>query len=445
MESFHAVITETGARDLMQSEMAKITHGLCGKPVINWVLDAVREAGADEITVITDQDIEQIAACVSENVTLQSSNDGKETNIFIKAAHFLECKKGVCLFSCADNPLITAATISHIVEDHRINKRAVTILSCEGMMPDACCNNSDDVSPEICEQRFSIEANEPGIFCIDIDWLKAAAENNSCGTIQGIISYISGNGGVVGTLAPYCSEELFRVNDRVELSLAHDILNRRIINRHMMNGVTFLKPGSCIIEYGVTIGRDTIIYPGTILEGNTSVGTNCTIGPDSTLRNTVTGNHVNIINSVVIDSSVGDNTKVGPFAYLRPGSMVGRNVKIGDFVEIKKSSIGDDTKISHLTYVGDAEIGRNVNLGCGVVVVNYDGQKKHKTIVGDNSFIGCNVNLVSPVEVKQNAFIAAGSTITEEVPEYSLAIARSRQSIIKDWVLRKGRLRETKT
>ena len=135
---------------------------------------------------------------------------------------------------------------------------------------------------------------------------------------------------------------------------------------------------------------------------------------------------------------------MGPFAYLRPGSQVGKNVKIGDFVEIKNSVVGDDTKISHLTYVGDAEIGENVNLGCGVVVVNYDGQKKQKTIVGDNSFIGCNVNLVSPVEVKANAFVAAGSTITEEVPENSLAIARSRQTIIKDWVINKGRLRGKK-
>ena len=174
------------------------------------------------------------------------------------------------------------------------------------------------------------------------------------------------------------------------------------------------------------------------------VGQNCIIGPNSKITDTLIGNNVTVLNSVTIESTIDDDTNVGPFAYLRPGNQIGENVKIGDFVEVKKSVIGDHTKISHLAYIGDAEIGKNVNIGCGVVVVNYDGEKKHKTIVGDNSFVGCNVNLVSPVEVKANSFIAAGSTITEEVPEFSLAIARSRQTIIRDWVIRKGRLRGKK-
>jgi len=260
---------------------------------------------------------------------------------------------------------------------------------------------------------------------------------------ESIAAQIISNGGSIGAVAPLIVDDLQSVNDMIEFSKAHKIINNRIIERHMKNGVTFLNPESCIVENDVTIEKDTLIYPGTILEGSTKIGDNCVIGPNTLLRNVRTGKHVTVINSVAIDSSIDDNTKVGPFAYLRPGSQIGKNVKIGDFVEIKKSLIGDDTKISHLTYIGDAEIGKNVNIGCGVVVVNYDGQKKHKTIVGDNSFIGCNVNLVSPVEVKPNAFVAAGSTITEEVPEYSLAIARSRQTIIADWVLKKGRIRGT--
>jgi len=212
----------------------------------------------------------------------------------------------------------------------------------------------------------------------------------------------------------------------------------RIIHEHMKNGVSFILPETSVIGPKVEIGRDTVIYPGTLLEGNTRIGEQCLIGPYTRISDSTVGNDVHIMNSVILDSQIGSMTKVGPFAYLRPGSKIGSNVKIGDFVEVKKSEIGDNTKVSHLTYIGDARVGKNVNMGCGVVVVNYDGTNKHQTVVGDHAFVGCNVNLVSPVEVRPFAYIAAGSTITDEVPEYALAIARNRQTIISDWVKKKG-------
>lgn len=232
------------------------------------------------------------------------------------------------------------------------------------------------------------------------------------------------------------------VNDRVALSFATEVIKSRINQEIMLSGVTILDPSSTYIDFGVVVGMDTIILPNTILQGNTVIGEDCTIGPGSRISNCKIGNRTEVANSVAIDSSVGDETHVGPFAYLRPNSVVGSNVKIGDFVEIKKSSIGDRTKISHLTYVGDAEIGKNVNIGCGVVVVNYDGKHKNKTIVEDNCFIGCNTNLVSPVTVHSGAYTAAGSTITDAVPENSLAIARERQVVKQDWVTKKGLTRE---
>jgi bifunctional UDP-N-acetylglucosamine pyrophosphorylase/glucosamine-1-phosphate N-acetyltransferase len=231
------------------------------------------------------------------------------------------------------------------------------------------------------------------------------------------------------------------VKDRVALSLATDEIKSRINQQLMLSGVTIVDPSSTYIDYGVKIGIDSIILPNTILQGDTAIGEDCIIGPNSRISNCNIGNNVEVANSVAIDSSIGDETHVGPFAYLRPGSVVGSKVKIGDFVEIKKSFIGDRTKISHLTYIGDAEIGRNVNIGCGVVVVNYDGKHKNKTIVEDNCFIGCNTNLVSPVIVHSGAYTAAGSTITEAVPENSLAIARERQVIKPDWVSKKGMTR----
>jgi bifunctional UDP-N-acetylglucosamine pyrophosphorylase/glucosamine-1-phosphate N-acetyltransferase len=228
------------------------------------------------------------------------------------------------------------------------------------------------------------------------------------------------------------------VKDRMALGTATTEIKSRINKEIMLAGITIVDPASTYIDVNVQIGEDTVILPNTILEGNTAIGEDCIIGPNSRISNCNIGNNVEVANSVAIDSSIGDETHVGPFAYLRPGSVIGSKVKIGDFVEIKKSIIGDKTKISHLTYVGDAEIGQNVNIGCGVVVVNYDGKHKNKTVVEDNSFIGCNTNLVSPVVVHNNAYIAAGSTITEDVPENSLAIARERQVIKQDWVTKKG-------
>ncbi len=232
------------------------------------------------------------------------------------------------------------------------------------------------------------------------------------------------------------------VSDRLALSAAASEIRARILREIMLSGVTIVDPASTYIDANVVIGEDTVILPNTILQGDTAIGEDCVIGPGSRLSNCKIGNGVEVANSVAIDSSVGDETHVGPFAYLRPGSLVGSNVKIGDFVEIKKSVIGDKTKISHLTYVGDAEVGKNVNIGCGVVVVNYDGKHKNKTVVGDNSFIGCNANLVSPVVVHNDAYVAAGSTITDEVPENSLAIARERQVIKEGWVTRKDMKRK---
>jgi bifunctional UDP-N-acetylglucosamine pyrophosphorylase/glucosamine-1-phosphate N-acetyltransferase len=199
-----------------------------------------------------------------------------------------------------------------------------------------------------------------------------------------------------------------------------------------------MDPNSTYIGSDVEIGRDTIIYPGNVLEGKTVIGENCILYPNSRIADSVIGNKVNIQNSVIMDSHIGEGTTVGPFAYIRPESVIGKNARIGDFVEIKKSIIGDNTKVSHLTYIGDAEVGKNCNFGCGTVVVNYDGKKKYKTVIGDNAFIGCNTNLVSPVKVKDNAYTAAGSTITNEVPEGALAIARSKQVNIEGWVEKKG-------
>lgn len=212
--------------------------------------------------------------------------------------------------------------------------------------------------------------------------------------------------------------------------------------RHLEAGVDFVDIRTAYIGEDVIIGPGTLIGPCVTLEGKTVIGENCRILQNSRIVDSVVGSGVEIQSSVVTDSQIGDRTKVGPFAYLRPGSRVGEDCKVGDFVEVKNSSFGDGSKASHLTYIGDSDVGRDVNIGCGVVFVNYDGTNKHRTTVGDGAFIGCNTNLVSPVKVEDGAYIAAGSTVTEDVPEDALCIARARQKNIRGWAAEKGLYRK---
>jgi len=240
----------------------------------------------------------------------------------------------------------------------------------------------------------------------------------------------------------YCEEysnETMVCSDRIDIAYADRLMRLNINFALMDQGVTIIDPESTYIEKGVIIGEDTIIYPGSFIEGNTTIGSNCEIYAGCNIKNAIIGNGVTVKNSTILDSSIDDSTTVGPYAYIRPNSVVGKNVKVGDFVELKKANIGDGTKISHLTYVGDANVGKNVNFGCGTVVVNYDGKNKYLTEIGDNVFVGCNTNLVSPVKVGDDAFIAAGSTITDDVPNGGFAIARQRQVNKSGWVKPKDR------
>ncbi len=208
--------------------------------------------------------------------------------------------------------------------------------------------------------------------------------------------------------------------------------------KHLSNGVKFIDLKAAYIDESVTIGKGTIIYPGVILEGNTAIGENCMIGQNSRIVDSRIGEGNEVQSSVILKSKVGNHTTIGPFAYLRPNSTLGDHVKVGDFVEVKNSSIGNGSKASHLTYIGDSDIGEEVNLGCGVVFVNYDGKNKHRSVVEDGAFVGCNVNIVSPVTVDKGAYIAAGTTVTRNVPEGALCVGRAKEKHFEGWVERRG-------
>ena len=225
----------------------------------------------------------------------------------------------------------------------------------------------------------------------------------------------------------------------------YEKLERQRISRnldYLDAGVRFIDIRTAYIDEGVTIGAGTVIYPCVVIEGDVTIGENCTIGQNSRIKDSVIGDDTSIQSSVILESKVGSGTSVGPFAYLRPNSEVGDGCKVGDFVEIKNSKLGDGAKAAHLTYVGDSDVGERVNLGCGVVFVNYDGSRKYRSVVEDGAFIGCNVNLVSPVHVGKDAYIAAGSTITEDVPDGALYVARAKGRTLEGWVEKKGILKK---
>lgn len=447
-----ALILAAGQGKRIKSNTPKVLHKVCGKEMVNHVIDTMRAAELDEINVIIGKGAELVKEKTnSRNVSYSLQAEQLGTGHAVKCAkEFLEGKDGVVAIFTGDAPLITKETVENIVKTHIEEKNSATLLTSIIENPTGYGrvirdeNGVDRIveHKDCSEEELKVNEINAGMYCFDIKELLTSLDKLSNDNAQGeyyltdVIGILKSQGKKVGAVDT-AFEETLGVNSRVELAQAEEIMRKRIANKHLVNGVTIIDPSSTYIGVDVEIGQDCIIYPGNVIEGNTKIGTDCILYPGSRINNAIIGERVEIQNSVILESVIGDDTTVGPYAYVRPESNIGNNVRIGDFVEIKKSKIGNGTKVSHLTYIGDAEVGEKCNFGCGTVVVNYDGKEKHKTIIGNNSFIGCNTNLVSPVEVKDNTYIAAGSTITKEVPEGSLAIARAKQVNIQGWVERK--------
>jgi bifunctional UDP-N-acetylglucosamine pyrophosphorylase / glucosamine-1-phosphate N-acetyltransferase len=449
-----ALILAAGQGTRIKSDIPKVLHKVCGKEMVNHVIDTMRKANIDDINVIIGKGAELVKEKTStKNVTYSLQEEQFGTGHAVKSAiDFLKGKKGIVGIFCGDAPLIKAETVENLFKNHLDNKNSATLLS--SLIEDPTGygrivrdNNSEVLKivehKDCTEEELLINEMNAAIYCFDIELLVNSLDKLSNNNSQGeyyltdVIGILKEEGKKVGALV-IDYEETIGINSRVQLAEAENILRDRINTKHMVNGVTLIDPKSTYIGDDVEIGRDTVIYPNNVLEGNTKIGEGVLLYPNSRISNSIILNNVEIQSSVILDSTIGENTTVGPFAYIRPESIIGNNARIGDFVEIKKSTIGNKTKVSHLTYIGDASVGENCNFGCGTVVVNYDGKTKNKTIIGDNSFIGCNTNLVSPVNIGDNTYIAAGSTITNDVNEGDLAIARARQRNIEGWVDKKG-------
>lgn len=449
MENRYAIILAAGKGSRMKSSLYKVLHHVAGKPMVEHVIEQVEAVNVDEIVTIVGFGAEMVKNHLGERskYALQTEQLGTGHAV-LATADLLKNKKGTTLVICGDTPLLTSKTLKELVKHHEETKAKATILS--AVARDASgygriIRNEANLVEKIVEQKDASESelliNEfnTGTYCFDNEFLFEAltqvGNNNAQGEyyLPDVISILKNRGEVVTAFVMDSEDESMGVNDRVALAKASQLMTERINKEHMKNGVTFIDPANTYIESDVVIGSDTIIEPGVYLRGKTVIGSKCQIGAHSNIFNSKIGDNVVIHSSTIEESIINNGADIGPYAHLRPNAEIGEGAHIGNFVEIKKATIGNNTKVGHLTYVGDATLGEDINVGCGTVFVNYDGKNKFHTTIGDHSFIGSGTNLVAPLTIGRNAATAAGSTITEDVPDGDLGIARGRQSNLEGY------------
>jgi bifunctional UDP-N-acetylglucosamine pyrophosphorylase / glucosamine-1-phosphate N-acetyltransferase len=443
MSKRYAVILAAGQGTRMRSKLYKVLHPVCGKPMVQHVVDQVSNLQIEEMVTIIGHGAELVKSQLGEKCSYALQEEQLGTaHAVMQAQAMLEGKEGITLVVCGDTPLIKAETMEALFKQHEETKARASVLTAYADDPTGygrIIRNENGLVEKIVEHKDASEDERQvkeintGTYCFDNRALFEALKNVSNENVQGeyylpdVIEIMKKAGEVVTAYQTNDFEETLGVNDRVALSKAEGILKKRINEQHMRNGVTIIDPNNTYIDADVEIGQDTVIQPGTVLSGKTKISSECNIGPNSEIRDCQIGEGTVIRQSVAHDSEIGNDVNIGPFAHIRPQSEIQDDVKIGNFVEIKKTVFGKGSKASHLSYIGDAEVGSEVNIGCGSITVNYDGKNKYLTKIEDEVFIGCNSNLVAPVTIGKGAYVAAGSTVTEDVPGDALAIARARQ------------------
>lgn len=443
MSNRYAIILAAGQGTRMKSKLYKVLHPVCGKPMVQHVIDQVKSLDINEIITIIGHGAEKVKEQLGEDsqYALQAEQLGT-AHAVLQARELLADKEGITIVVCGDTPLIKRETMEALFKHHEETSAKATILTARADDPAGygrIIRNEDGFVEKIVEHKDANEheraINEinTGTYCFDNKMLFEAIRNVSNDNVQGeyylpdVIEILKNQGETVSAYVTNNFAETLGVNDRVALAEAERTMKKQINEFHMRNGVSIIDPDHTYIGPDVTIGQDSVIFPGTTLSGSTSIGFECRIGPNSEISNCKVGNNTVIRQSAAFDSSIGSEVAIGPFAHIRPDSNIDDEVKIGNFVEVKKAVFGKRSKASHLSYIGDAEVGADVNIGCGSITVNYDGKNKFLTKIEDGVFIGCNANLVAPVTIGKGAYVAAGSTITTDVPGEALAIARASQ------------------
>ncbi|MGL5972700.1 MAG: bifunctional UDP-N-acetylglucosamine diphosphorylase/glucosamine-1-phosphate N-acetyltransferase GlmU, partial [Oscillospiraceae bacterium] len=424
-------------------------------PMIKWVSDACLDSGFEEknITIVVGYKKEDIMDFMCEKFNYREQKQLLGTGDAVKQC--LDILKGSMetetLILCGDAPFIDKETILGSLKQHKDKKNICTVVTANLRSPygyGRIVKKSGEIL-KITEEKDATNSEKEitevnsGVYWFNtkklISVLSKINNNNAQGEfyLTDTVSILLDENERCGTFLSENENIVLGANTKLDLINLNKIAKTNILNCHLNNGVEFIDFENIYISKDVKIGKGTFLLPGTILKGNTEIGENCVIGPNTLIENSEILNSTNINNSQVYESIIKNNVKIGPYCHIRPNSVINDNVKIGDFVEIKNSTLDEKTSVSHLTYIGDSHFGKNVNVGCGVVTVNYDGENKFKTIVGDNCFIGCNTNLVAPVKLENNSYTAAGSTITENVKEGSLAIERGVQKSIDHWANKK--------
>lgn len=460
MTSITAVILSAGKGTRMKSACPKVLHQVCGKPMVSYVIDAAQKSGAQQIVLVIGHGSEMVREELGERFEYALQEPQLGTGHALQTAlPAVADSADSLLVLCGDTPLLTVPTLSRLGAYFADTKAACTILTAVMDMPKGygrIVRDSGGNVQSIVEEKDASAAEKEikeinaGVYFFDKKALLSVIGNLSPNNAQGeyyltdVIAFLINKGHTVNAFTVADAREIMGVNDRIQLSYAAKILRWRKLLALMASGVTVIDPDSTYIDEDVTVGPDTIIEPQTFLRGVTSLGGNCHIGPACDITDSQVGDDCRLNRAVLWGAKVGANCTIGPFAYLRPGTVLGDKVKVGDFVELKKSTVGTGSKVPHLSYIGDAEIGAGVNIGCGTITCNYDGFAKYPTVIEDGAFIGSNTNLVAPVKVGKNSIIAAGSTITSEVPPDALALGRARQVNKESWAAQKRKIEAEK-
>jgi bifunctional UDP-N-acetylglucosamine pyrophosphorylase/glucosamine-1-phosphate N-acetyltransferase len=441
MNKLATIILAAGKGTRMKSELPKVLHQVCGKSMVEHIMLTAKDLNPTYNVVVIGHKGEMIKSeleHLTEDIDFKYQDQQLGTgHAVMQAEDLLSGFTASVLVLCGDTPLLTFETLKNLVKKQQESGVVATVLTTKVDDPEGygriVRGKAGDIV-KIIEEKDATQSEKKireintGTYCFDSQSLFSALEEIDNKNSQGeyyltdIIEILKEENKKVSAVLADNEQETLGVNTRRHLAQAEKVLRRRISNRHFDAGVTIMDPENTYIDEEVEIAKDTIIYPFTMLEGRTKIGSHSVIGPQSRIVDSVLGCRVKVQNSVVLEADIGDKTTVGPFAYLRPGTEIGEDAKVGDFVEIKKSKVGDQSKIPHLSYIGDAIIGQEVNIGAGTITANYDGQKKHKTKIQDGAFIGSDSTLVAPLQIGKMAVTGAGSVVVDDVEDNDLVL-----------------------
>lgn len=449
-----AIILAGGKGTRMKADCPKVMCNVLFKPMISYVVDAVKEAGAEDICVITGYMHDEVEAYLSDDIktALQQPQLGTGHAV-MQAGEFISGHtEDDILILNGDGPLMDAETINKAYDYHKQNKNSITLISAIVDDTNGIGHIKRDENGTLLRivehkdaDREEKKINESNAGCYwfnggDLQYALSKINNNNAQNeyyLTDTLEILINSGKNAGAYVVENSEVILGANDRKQLHDLNTIMRKNINTRHMLNGVDIPCTDGVIIGKDVKIGNSTVILPGTVIIGSSEIGSDCVIGPNTFIDSSVIGDSVQLDNCKITDSTVENDVDAGPFVKVRANSVLKQGVHIGNFVEVKNSVVGEGSKSAHLTYIGDSDVGSRVNFGCGTVTCNYDGKNKYRCSIGDGAFIGCNTNLIAPVSVGEKAYIAAGSTITDDIPGNALGVARAKQINKENWVEKK--------